>query len=86
MSLSFLFCSYPSPLRGDTLSYGSSAMRYVSYTGENCGNGLGFVPSCIKIPLFRRYPISLMKIVLIVGIDKHYLLQRYPASLGGAMW
>ncbi len=23
-----------------------------------------------------------MKIVLIVGIDKHYLLQRYPASLG----
>ncbi len=58
-------------------------MRYVSYTGGNCGNGLGFVPSCIKIPLFRRYPISLMKIVLIDGIDKHYFLQRYPASWGG---
>ena len=57
-------------------------MRYVSYTGGYCGNGFGFVPLMHKIPLFRRYPISLMKIVLIVGIDKHYLLQRYPASLG----
>ncbi len=55
-------------------------MRYVSYMGGNCGNGFGFVPLMHKIPLFRRYPISLMKIVLIVGNDKHYLLHRYPVS------
>ena len=60
-------------------------MRHVSHTDGYCGNGLGFVPLMHKIPLFRRYPISLMKIVLIVGIDKHYLLQRHPASLGDTL-
>ena len=31
-----VFGSYPSPLCGAPLPYGSSAMRYVSYTGGNC--------------------------------------------------
>ena len=40
-------------------------------------NGASYVQG---IFLICRSPISLMKIVLIVAIDKHYLLQRSPIS------
>ena len=38
------------------------------------------LPFCLIFFYLYRYPISLMKIVLIVTIDEHYLLQRNPIS------